>query len=673
MRKILIVGNPNVGKSTLFNSLTKSNEHTGNFHGVTVSEKSKVINIENEKIELVDLPGMYSLNSFSFEEEVAKNVLLAQDCERVVLVDANSMKRNLYLCLQMMELKINFKIFINNYDYFFKNGNEINSKKLSEKLGVDCQIINAKKIKSSLELFERKNNNYYLPYLSKYINKIKEKYNLGEQKIILALNGDFSNLEIDQKNYIKAFLPNLIKDRYNYLNNIISTSINVKNNYIYGLNKSDKIVLNPIIMLLGFLITFFVGIYLIFFLIGPFLSGVFETILTRFLFVPIINLLCGITDNVWLIEFFENAVFGGVLTIISFVPQVCLLFAFLTLLEDSGLIARMAFVFDDFLSFFGLNGKAVYLMLLGLGCNTMSSMASRNMPEKNLRVKTAILNPYISCFARLPVFVLIASVFFLKFSFWVVCGLYLLGLLVLLFMSFILNKTILKTERAGLLIEFPPLRKIDIKHVLKEAEKNGLDLVKRIFTIVLSVGIIVWILTHTTFSFGFTQNITESILFFIADKLTWLFAPLGLNSTGIVSSLFVGIMAKELIVSTMSICNNTSSTIALQQSLLLSTSVVNFSFASAVSFLIFSLLYCPCISNLAVIKKETESFFMWFSVLSQFTIAYMLSFFVYQSLTKGFAFGIISCFVVALIFFAIVLLTKKIKHPKCLTCNKCKN
>ena len=447
--------------------------------------------------------------------------------------------------------------------------------------------------------------------------------------------------------------------------------LELKKDFTYGLSKSDKFLLNPIISILGFLLVFFVAIYTIFFGVGAMLSNALSLLCDFIIVTPIMNLIVGTTDNVWLIEFFNNGLFSSFFVILSFLPQVCLMFVFITILEDSGIVSRLAYVFDDFLSSFGLNGKAIYIMLLGLGCNTMSTLATRNMSEKNLKTKSALLNPYISCMARLPVFIIIASAFFSKFAYLVVAGLYVLGFVVALIVGYILNKTILKSKQINMLLEFAPMRAINLKHILQVAKTNSVDMVKRITGVIVGVSVIVWILTHTNFSLKYTQNMSDSILFFISSKISFVFAPIGLNNSGIVCALIVGTMAKELIVSTLSICNNVSTASDLVKSLILPTSVISLSKASAVSLLIFSLLYCPCASNLAVLRQETDKFTMWFALLSQFTVAYMLSFIAFQSVEHGIVFASITLAVVAIIMFAIILIIKKAKQGKCLTCGKC--
>ncbi len=703
MRKILLIGNPNVGKSTLFNSLTKSSEHTGNFHGVTVEEKRKIVKFKGEEYEFVDLPGMYSLNSFTDEEKVARDIAINDNACRVILTDANNIRRNLYLALQLNELNLEYTILINNYDYFLRHGNKINITKLRENIGKNVEIINAKKIRLNDELINKiksseirqknynidnykqndnnityfdktiKNtlkNNYLLPI----ITEIRSKINLDERKIILGLNGVTTGLKDNEIECISSFLEQAIEARYNKIDEILNSCLEINENYTYGVSKLDKFLLNPAIMGIGFFAFFLLSIYVIFFLVGPLLSDGLIALTNFLIITPFMNIMYLITDNIWLLEFFSNGVFSSFTTVLSFLPQICLLFIFLTILEDSGLISRLAYVFDDFLSKIGLNGKAIYIMLMGLGCNTMSSMASRNMNGKNLKTKIAIINPFISCMARLPVFVIVASAFFGANAYFVVAGLYLLGLIVALIMAGVLNKTMLPTKSSELLLEFPPIRNIDIKHILTVARVNAVDFFKRVFGVVLSVGIIVWILSHTTFNLSYTEIISDSVLFIIADKIAFIFAPIGLNSAGIVCALVVGIMAKELILSIMSISNNALTNTALMTSLLTATSVIHFNLASAVSFLLFSLLYAPCISTLAVIKKEAGRFYMWFTLISQFTIAYLFSFVAYQSITHGVGVMLAIIGIIALIMFAIIFIVKKIRHKKisCLFCNKCK-
>lgn len=682
MREILLIGNPNVGKSTLFNRLTKSSEHTGNFHGVTVEEKSKIVKSKDDEYKFIDLPGIYSFSVFSNEEQVSKEKILSKNVERIVIVDANTIRRNLYLALELNELDLDYKIVVNNYDYFSKKGNKLDVEKLSANLEKTIKICNAKKVKfkdfeneflqKNLKNIEKNKEimQKNAKYLENFVKIVKNKTNLDENVIIKAFNGVYENLNENDIKFIQNLLPDIIKARYDYIDILLNQVLILNENYVYGVSKFDKVLLNPAVMSIGFILTFFLSIYLIFFLVGPWLSDLLIALVNLIIVNPFMNFLYSITDNIWLIEFFNGGVFSSVITLLSFLPQVVLLYVFLTILEDSGLIARMCFVFDDFLSKLGLNGKSIYIILLGLGCNTMATTATKNLNGKNLRTKSAILNPYISCMARLPIFVIIATAFFASRAYFVVVGLYLLGLVVALTLAKILNKTILPTEAGELLLEFPPLRHIDVSHVATAVKTNTIDFAKRIFGVVISVGIIIWILTHTATNFVFTQDITNSILYLISSKISFVFAPIGLNSPAIICALVVGVMAKELIVSIFSISNATSTVPELILSLTVSSSVIHFSTASAISFLVFTLLYAPCMSTIAVIKKECGSFMMWFSLISSFVIAYMLSFIVYTFLTYGILRVVFALLVISIIMISIIFIIKKIKDKKCLLCNK---
>lgn len=673
MLDVLLIGNPNVGKTTLFNSLTKSSEHTGNFHGVTVEEKFKVVKFESEEYRIFDLPGIYSLNTYSYEEDVSKKFILKNSGINLVLIDANSLRKNLYLCQQLNELGINYKILINNLNNFQKNKNFINLNKLKIQLNTEIIDINAKKIKINKNLIKNlKNNKNTYKYLENIVEKIRKIKNISKNKIINCLNGIFDDLNKEEIKLIESFKEEIVSERYKYIDSILKECLSVDENFYYGESKFDKFLLNPFVMIVGFCLFFFASLYFIFFGVGTQVSELLTSVCNGIIINPLSNLICFITDNIWVIEFFNQGVLNSFTIILSFLPQVVLMFVFLTLLEDSGIVSRLAFVVDGFLTKFGLNGKAIYIMLMGLGCNTASTMLTRNMSDKNMKTKMVILNPYISCMARLPIFVIIASTFFSKTSFFIIAGLYVLGFFVALILSAVLNKKILKSKTSSMLLEFAPLKFPDLKHIVQVVKLNAVDMVKRLISVIVCVSVIVWLLTHTTFTFQYTQSIQESILFLICDKLSFLFSPIGLNNAGIVCALFVGIMAKELIVSTMSICNNAIGTNELVSSLIISSSVVSFSRASAVSFLIFSLLYSPCASNLAVIKQETDKFTMWLCVLSQFVIAYIISFVAYNFARKGFLFGSLLLVIFAIIVISFIFVIKKAKHNKCLACGKCK-
>lgn len=613
MEKIFIVGNPNTGKSTLFNNLTKSDEHTGNWHGVTVEGKSKKINFFGADFEVVDLPGMYSLNSYSYEEQVAKDLLLKnQNAKILYIVDASTLERNLYLFMQLKKYNFQIKIIINNFGYFKKKGGNIDIEKLSEMLGVNCQIFDAKK------------------------DKCKKDF-----------------LSFSSFPPVEEMSPENI---YHNILQITNCCVTKKSNYVYGKAKSDKWILNPIVFSLIFLVGVFLSLYIIFFAVGPKLSSGITFVLNSIIRFPLNRLLGRITTNQFVLALFDEGVMSACLAVCSFLPQVCLLYVFLSVLENSGLISRFAFMLDDFLNKLGLNGKCVYTMLMGFGCNTSASVTAKNMPDKNSRIKTVMITSFMSCSAKLPIYSVILSAVLRTNNIWVIVGLYLLGIAGALTLSIIFEKTCLKSSNSNFLIEFPPLKFPELKDVAKTSAKSTRTFLSKVFGIIVSMSVVVWLLSNINIGFKYTGQYETSILYLLSGKFNVLFKPLGFGSQAVVCALVVGLVAKELIVSTMMIFNHASSLAELIYSLTIPTSLICFDFASGLAFLVFVLLYAPCISNLAVMIKEIGWKWTAISLACQFGLAYMLAFVVYNLFG-----GHIVAAIVVFVFFvlAVLLATKK--------------
>ena len=366
MQKIFLVGTPNTGKSTLFNSLTKSNEHTGNWHGVTVAEKSKIVKYDNNEYEFFDLPGLYSMNAFSMEEEVSANAIKKNPNAKILyLVDACSFKRNMYLALQLINSGYNIKICINNYDYFKKNGGKIDTEKLSKILGCECKIIDARKQKLNKEIID------FSSTLSQSSSRTKNIEN---------------NIQFNSS--INKNVNSGVEEIYSQIDKIYSQVVIENKDFVYGKSKQDKYLLKIWVFLPLFLLTMFGILYLTFFGIGKPLSNAMSWILNSFVTSPILAFLEKNNCSIFLIKFLSEGVFSAGLTVCSFLPQICLLYIFLSILEDSGIISRMAFMFDDWLNKIGLNGKCVYTMLMGFGCNTSASFTCKNMIDQNSKIKT---------------------------------------------------------------------------------------------------------------------------------------------------------------------------------------------------------------------------------------------------------------------------------------------
>ena len=649
MSRILIVGNPNSGKTTLFNSITKSNEHVGNWHGVTVDKKSKIIKFKNQEYEIVDLPGIYSLNSFSMEEQVSIDNILNTSDDILYLLDANNFDRSLFLAIELLTIGKNIKILINNYKSFEKSGGNIDRDKLQQILGCEVEIIDAKKLKASEGFFKFSTNNSI--EIINLKNQLKNNENLEEK--------DKKELKIELI-YKKIFE--------------ISKKIVKNNQKIYGFNKFDNVLLKNIVFLPIFAILIFGGIYFTFFLFGPILSDYFLLIIDYLFKKPIMAILrLGIKSN-FIIKLFEEGVFGACFAVLSFLPQICLMYLFLSLLENSGIISRMAFLLDDYLEKLGLNGKMVYTMLMGFGCSTTATFTTKNMPSKNSKIKASILTPLMSCSAKLPIYTTIALAVCGVTSIPIIFGLYILGIVVALILAFVFEKTILPSEKNQFLIEFPPLKFPDLKSVWGAVKDSCKQFVVKVFGIIFSMSVIVWLLTNINIKLQYVGDSSKSILYSFSTIITWMFKPLNLDNPNIICALLIGLVAKELILSSFAISNKVAMG-ALGSSLLIATNPIHFNFNSAVVFLVFTLLYFPCISNFGVMLKEIGAKYTILSVVIEFSLAYCVTWLVNGILNKNFSSVLISILTLVVVISSIMFVIKKIKNKKlcsnCINCDKC--
>lgn len=646
MEKILIVGNPNTGKSTLFNSLTKSEEHTGNWHGVTVDAKSKIVKLEGVSYEFYDLPGLYSLDCYTMEEQVSKDFILNNVTAKILFcADANTLERNIFLLTQLLDLGFNVKLLINNYSYFSKRGGKIDTTSLSKSLKCEVVIIDARKQKLTKELIKFKDE--------KTIKFSSEKY----ENLKSLLDKKRDTIE-----------------RYKKIENILNSSRIIPQNDIYGQSKADKFLFKPLIFILLFALGFFLILYLTFFLIGPKISSGLASIINIIIVQPSLYFLKSINAPNFVMKLFDEGIFSAGITICSFLPQICLLYLFLTILEESGLISRFAFILDDSLTKIGLNGKIVYTMLMGFGCNTTACYTAKNMADKNSKVKSALITPFMSCTAKLPVYTVVATAILGTKNFLLIIGLYLLGIIVALVLAGIYEKTILKSKNDTFLLEFPPLRFPSFSLIFKSSIKTSKMFISKVFGVIFSMSVVIYLLKNLTFSFRLTENVENSMLYNISRLILPIFKPLGIRSPELVATLVIGLVAKELIVSTMLIFNKVSTTQGLIKSIAIAYSPISFSLASGISFLILVLLYSPCVSTVAVMFKEIGKKYTILGLVVQFGVAYFLATLCYQLMIGNFVMFLIWLLALFIIFLSFKFLYKKIKSQKCVnssTCNSC--
>lgn len=638
--KVILAGNPNTGKTTLFNTLTNSFEHASNWHGVTVDVKQKQYEYAGKKFEVCDLPGLYSLDAYSKEEKIASDFIEQnRDAVVVCILDANNLKRNLFLALELKEKTPNLIFAVN----MAKEVKSFDAKKLEQELGVKTLAIDARKKKSAKTLKET-----IADFAIEQIvpNKTLEQF-------------DMSDFEKKSKQKFQE-----IADLLN--------RIGYQQNGLYGKSKLDKIVLSKF----GSFVIFALVMGLVFFITFGTIGNTFsEKVNDIFgaLSVKLYDFFQGFIKNELLLRFINEGVIAGALSVTSFLPQIILLFACLNFLEDFGYLSRVAFMFDPFFKRLGLTGRSAFSLIMGFGCTTTAIMTSRNLDNKNLQKRTSILLPFMSCSAKLPIFAVIASTFFAKYKALVVFSLYLFAILLMVVVALIFSKKDKEQEEQTFLLEMPKYRAPSLSKVLKNALTAGKNFIVRVGGAIVLSSVVIFMLYNFSFKFQYVgQNSENSVLYVLAKLLSWIFKPLGFGSVGATIAIFSGFVAKEMVVSSLAIVNKVPVD-GLALSLASSSSAVWFSPISAISFLVFVLLYTPCVSACIMMKKENGRKAMWLSIGLQIGIAYLASFLVYNILSSivkrqyGFLAGLL--ILVALAGFAVIKYLKKKNIKSVSACN----
>lgn len=638
--KVILAGNPNTGKTTLFNTLTNSFEHASNWHGVTVDVKQKQYEYAGKKFEVCDLPGLYSLDAYSKEEKIASDFIEQnRDAVVVCILDANNLKRNLFLALELKEKTPNLIFAVN----MAKEVKSFDAKKLEQELGVKTLAIDARKKKSAKTLKET-----IADFAIEQIvpNKTLEQF-------------DMSDFEKKSKQKFQE-----IADLLN--------RIGYQQNGLYGKSKLDKIVLSKF----GSFVIFTLVMGLVFFITFGTIGNTFsEKVNDIFgaLSVKLYDFFQGFIKNELLLRFINEGVIAGALSVTSFLPQIILLFACLNFLEDFGYLSRVAFMFDPFFKRLGLTGRSAFSLIMGFGCTTTAIMTSRNLDNKNLQKRTSILLPFMSCSAKLPIFAVIASTFFAKYKALIVFSLYLFAILLMVVVALIFSKKDKEQEEQTFLLEMPKYRAPSLSKVLKNALTAGKNFIVRVGGAIVLSSVVIFMLYNFSFKFQYVgQNSENSILYVLAKLLSWIFKPLGFGSVGATIAIFSGFVAKEMVVSSLAIVNKVPVD-GLALSLASSSSAVWFSPISAISFLVFVLLYTPCVSACIMMKKENGRKAMWLSIGLQIGIAYLASFLVYNILSSivkrqyGFLAGLL--ILVALAGFAVIKYLKKKNIKSVSACN----
>ncbi|MDD4690040.1 MAG: ferrous iron transport protein B [Eubacteriales bacterium] len=636
MKKITValIGNQNCGKTTLFNQLTGSNQHVGNFPGVTVEKKVGIIK-KHPDVSVVDLPGIYSLAPYTSEEVVTRDFLLKEKPDAIInILDATNIERNLYLTLQLMDLNMPMVLAFNMMDEVESNGNYIDVKKIEEELKVPVVPISASKKFGISELVQRtiktaQNGtrpgvqDFCLGQVHKAIHAIG---NLIEDSAVAAdipirfaatklVEGDepmmktlsLTENQIDIVGHITDDMEKalgtdreaaLADMRYEFIERLCRRTVvkhSVESREHIRSVKIDNVLTNriwAIPIFLGIMLTVF---WLTFGVIGAFLSDILEKGIEIFTQLSDQTLsYWGISE--WMHSLIIDGVYAGVGGVLSFLPIIVVLFFFLSILEDSGYMARVAFVMDKILRKIGLSGRSFVPMLIGFGCSVPAIMATRTLSGEHDRKMTILLIPFMSCSAKLPIYALFTAVFFQKNQALVMISLYVIGIIIAIICGWFLKSTVYNGEPVPFIMELPSYRLPSLKSIYLLMWDKAKDFLQKAFTIIFVGTIIIWILQSLDTQFNLVENGADSILALVGRTVSPVFAPLGFNDWRAATALITGLTAKEAVVSTFAVLGVQASSLSEL-----------FTPLQAFSFLTFTLLYMPCVAAMAAIRRELGS------------------------------------------------------------------
>jgi ferrous iron transport protein B len=656
---IALAGNQNCGKTALFNQLTGSNQRVGNFPGVTVEQKTG--NITGYKnISVVDLPGIYSLSPYSSEEILTRDFLLKQkpDC-LINIVDATNIERSLYLTMQLIELQIPMTLALNMMDEVQANNGSIDIQQLRETLGIPVIPISAAKKQGLTELVEQtvetarnRKKPARIDFCSGAVHRAihsvvymiedhAQRQGLpvrfaatrlveGDEPVLKMLSLDENETDM-LEHTVKEMETELNTDReaaladmrYQFIEDVCGKCVyKPKESREYRRSVSlDSILTHKIWAFPAFLSIMFMIFWLTFAVIGNRLKGLTEIGLKNLSWL-IDSALTAYGINPIFHSLLIDGIFAGVDAVLMFVPIIVVLFFFLSLLEDSGYMARVAYVMDKPLRKIGLSGRSFVPMLIGFGCTVPAVMAARTLASERDKKMTILLTPFMSCSAKLPIYALLCAIFFPKYQAFVMIGLYVTGIIFGVLSGFVMRKTIFKGAPVPFVMELPNYRFPSIKTVLLLMWEKAKDFIQRAFTVIFLATIIIWFLQSFDVRLNYVGGSANSLLAIIGQLISGIFVPIGFSDWRISTALITGFAAKEAVISTLAVLTGAGHGETLQ---------TLFSPLSAISFLIFTLLYTPCVAAVAAVKRELGSIKgTIFVILYQTCIAWLAAFCVYQ-------------------------------------------
>ena len=682
MIKIALAGNPNCGKTMLFNALTGSNQYVGNWAGVTVEAKEGKLRGADDVV-IADLPGIYSLSPYTPEEVVARNYLVNEEPDIILnIIDGTNLERNLYLTTQLCEIGIPVVMAINMIDVVKKNGDFINLEEISEHFGCVCFEISALKgtgIKKCIDktVAMARTNTGIPPVHHSFDDRVESAIHLisamlpdgtdmvhkryfatkifERDELVAKDFPDFDSVIADVEKVYGDSSDGIIADqRYKYITGCID-ECRTKSGAETATEKIDKIVTNKYLSLPIFALIMFGVYYISVTTVGGWLSELITENIFSDNGLPLIaaDFLASVNCAPWLSSLIVDGIIGGVGAVLSFVPQIFVLFVFLSFLEDCGYMSRIAFIMDKLFRKFGLSGKSFIPILVGTGCGVPGIMASRTIESEKERRMTIITTTFIPCGAKLPVIALIAAAFFGK-AWWVAPSAYFVGIFAIISSGIMLKKTkIFRGEPAPFVMELPSYHMPTAKSVFRATWDRTVSYIKKAGTIILLASIAVWFLSNFGFyggKFGMVQAMDNSILAYIGSFIQNIFKPLGFGTWQASVATILGLMAKEEIVGVFGVLYSDFSTA--------------FTPLEGYSFLIFNLLCAPCVAAMGAIRREMNSA-KWtaFAIFYQCLFAYCTSFCLYQ-IANCFITGSFTAFTAISILLAAVFVFMLVKKPK---------
>ena len=669
---VAFIGNPNCGKTTLFNAFTGANLKVANWPGVTVEKKEGHATYEGQDFRLIDLPGIYSLTSYTMEETVSRECILSNEVDVIVdVVDASCLERNLYLTLQLIELGKPVVLALNMMDIVEERGMEIDLHRLPEMLGIPAIPVSARK-KTGLSILlhavahhkdhakqspfihhhhgehSSHRHNHHQEYAMVYEDYIEDKID----QIMDRLNASYPDMDNKRWHAIKYlerdqnvndqypidltdvidrdYEKDIINQKYNFIEEIIQEVLVNKSKNEARTDHIDRYLTSRWLGLPIFL-AIMALVFFLTFTVGDFLKGYFEIGLDAFSRVAS-DSLAAVGTGPMVTSLIVDGIISGVGGILTFLPNIFILFLALAFLEDSGYMSRVAFVMDDIMSHLGLSGRAFIPLLLGFGCSVPAVMASRALEHRKDRLKTILITPFMSCSARLPIYVLFSSMFFGKNAMLVCYSMYLLGILVAIASAFVISKFDGSKAEHALLIELPEYKSPNARTIAIYVWEKIKDYLTKAGTVIFLASVIMWALLNFGPS-GYVTDIGTSFGAYVGKAVVPLFTPLGLGYWQIVVALIAGIAQKEVVVSSCSVLFGIQNITTSHGMTAMASTLGSMGFGpvNAYALMVFCLLYVPCTATIATIRRETESRRLTACfVCFQFVVAWVMSFLIYH-------------------------------------------